>query len=98
VTEVVGDVRPAALGVALSPVPVVTLVLLLSSDRSLGRGSAFAFGWVMSALTVSLLVGTLGLLRTATVGAALGGLNPKDPARTAAASATIGQADLDPDD
>jgi hypothetical protein len=54
---------------------------MLSSDRARRQGPAFALGWV-------------GALRTAAMGAALAGLNPKNLALTAAASASIGRAGL----
>lgn len=148
-STVIGDLLPSALGVALSPVPIVAIVLLLSSDRARSQGISFAVGWVAALAVVSGLVGvlvsgattdddpapivallqslfglgflalaarqwrgrpgpgeeaptpawmasltSLSAIRTAALGAALAGLNPKNLALTAAASATIGQADL----
>lgn len=149
-TTVIGDLLPAALGVALSPVPIVAIVLMLSSERGRTQGPAFAVGWVLALLAVSTVIGALvgtatdgdepspvvavvqlmfGLLflalavkqwrgrpapgqqaeapswmasiptlttgRAVAIGAALAGLNPKNLALTAAASATIAQASLD---
>jgi hypothetical protein len=149
-TEVIGGLLPSALGVALSPVPIVAIILILGSERARSQGPAFAAGWVVALGSVSVLIGsvvgaatpgegpspvvavvdllfgallfllaakrwrsrpepgevadspawmtslgTMSTVRTASIGAALAALNPKNLALTAAASATIGQAGLD---
>lgn len=58
-STVVGDLLPSALGVALSPVPIIAIVLLLSSDRARSQGISFAVGWVLALTAVSALVGLL---------------------------------------
>ena len=43
---VIGAVLPQALGIALSPVPMVCIVLVLLSRQPIRAGSSFAVGWV----------------------------------------------------
>ncbi len=57
----IGEVLPAALGIALNPFPIIAIVLLLAAGSSRQRGAAFAFGWFvgLSALTaLALFVAT----------------------------------------
>lgn len=54
--EAIGDSLPSALAVALSPIPIIAVVLLLGSARARAAGSAFALGWMVALLAVSLLV------------------------------------------
>jgi hypothetical protein len=56
--EAIGDVLPLAIGVALSPVPIIAIVLLLATPRARVNGPAFGAGWVIG-LT---LVGTVTLV------------------------------------
>ncbi len=49
--EAIGDVLPLAIGVALSPVPIIAIVLMLGTPRARSNGPAFALGWV-AGLTV----------------------------------------------
>jgi threonine/homoserine/homoserine lactone efflux protein len=54
--DVVGDLLPAALAVALSPIPIVAVVIVLGAPRARAAGPAFALGWVAGLLAVSLAV------------------------------------------
>lgn len=56
--EAIGDILPLAIGVALSPVPIIAIVLMLGTPRARVNGPAFAVGW-LAGLTV---VGTIVLL------------------------------------
>jgi len=60
-----GNLLPAALGVALSPVPIIATVLMLMSGRPRRTAPAFAVGWavglVVVLVLVLLVVGTNGL-------------------------------------
>jgi hypothetical protein len=49
---VVGTVLPQAMAIALSPVPVVCIVLVLMSPRPVRAGLCFAAGWIC-ALTIA---------------------------------------------
>ena len=55
-TKVIVDFLPAALAAALSPVPVVGIVLVLGTRRPRSSGSAFALGWVAGLAVVSIVV------------------------------------------
>ncbi len=55
-TNVVGDLLPSALGVALSPVPIIAIVLVLGSPRARSQGTAFAVGWILGLVVVSVAV------------------------------------------
>jgi threonine/homoserine/homoserine lactone efflux protein len=54
--DTIGDLLPAALAVALSPIPIVAVVLVLGARRARTAGPAFALGWVAGLLTVSVAV------------------------------------------
>jgi threonine/homoserine/homoserine lactone efflux protein len=150
--QAIGSILPAAAAVALSPIPIVAIVLMLDSARARINGPAFALGWVAGLTVVSVVVvfvaagssdpdssaatgvngvqvaiGVLFLVMAARqwrkrpkdgespelpkwmatvdsispvkalgLGVALSALNPKNLALTAAASASIAQAGLDP--
>lgn len=63
--SVVGDILPYALGVAISPVPIIAVILMLFSARASANGPAFLGGWVVGLLAVSVIVlmlsGVLGM-------------------------------------
>lgn len=46
------DLLPAALGIALSPFPIVAVILMLFSARAKTNGIAFVAGWVAGLLVV----------------------------------------------
>jgi threonine/homoserine/homoserine lactone efflux protein len=52
----IGGLLPAALAVALSPIPIVAVVLVLDSPRAHRNGPAFALGWVAGLVVVSVVV------------------------------------------
>jgi threonine/homoserine/homoserine lactone efflux protein len=54
--EVIGDLLPSAVGVALSPVPIVAVILMLGTPRGHTNGPAFAVGWVVGLTAVTVLV------------------------------------------
>lgn len=53
---VLGDLLPTAIGVALSPVPIIAVVLMLATPRGRANGVAFAVGWVLGLVAVSVAV------------------------------------------
>jgi threonine/homoserine/homoserine lactone efflux protein len=63
VLRTVGEVLPAALAIALSPFPVIAIVLLLGSAHGRRNGVAFAFGWVVA---LSALMAAVVLLMNGT--------------------------------
>jgi threonine/homoserine/homoserine lactone efflux protein len=58
--QAIGDFLPAAVAVALSPIPIVAIVLVLGTRRAGLNGAMFALGWVAGLAVVSVVV-TLAL-------------------------------------
>jgi threonine/homoserine/homoserine lactone efflux protein len=58
-TQAIGDLLPAAVGVALSPVPIIAVILMLGTPKARSNGPAFAAGWVAGLVIVSVAVLTL---------------------------------------
>lgn len=58
IAQAIGDLLPSAVGVALSPVPIVAIVLVLGTRRARSTGTAFALGWI-GGLTVAVVLVTL---------------------------------------
>lgn len=52
----VGDLLPVAMAVALSPIPIIAVVVVLGSDRARVNGPALALGWVAGLVAVTALV------------------------------------------
>ena len=52
----IGDMLPFAIGVALSPVPIVAVILMLFSARARQNGPAFLGGWLAGVAGVVLMV------------------------------------------
>ena len=48
----IGEVLPLAIGVAISPVPIIAIILMLGTPRARSTGPAFAIGW-LAGLTVA---------------------------------------------
>jgi threonine/homoserine/homoserine lactone efflux protein len=44
---VIGDILPLALGVAISPIPIIAAILMLFSPRAAGTSSGFLAGWIL---------------------------------------------------
>jgi hypothetical protein len=77
-TEAIGNLLPSAVGVAISPVPIIAVILMLGTPKAKSTGTAFAAGWVAGLVIVSAIV----LLVTDTA---------SDPDSAAAASVNWGQ-------
>lgn len=54
--QAIGDLLPSAIGVALSPVPIIAVILMLGTPRARSNGPAFAVGWVLGLVIVSVVV------------------------------------------
>jgi threonine/homoserine/homoserine lactone efflux protein len=54
--QAIGDLLPSAVGVALSPVPIIAVILMLGTPRARSNGPAFAVGWVLGLVIVSVVV------------------------------------------
>lgn len=53
---VIGDILPQAIGVAISPVPIIAVILMLFSKRARSNGLAFLVGWVLALTIVGFVV------------------------------------------
>jgi threonine/homoserine/homoserine lactone efflux protein len=67
--DVVGQILSFAVGVAVSPVPIIAVVLMLTTDRGRVNGPAFVLGWIAGLA----LAGTAILLLAGQAGASDGG-------------------------
>jgi threonine/homoserine/homoserine lactone efflux protein len=56
VGQAIGDLLPSAVGVALSPVPIIAVILMLGTPRARSTGLAFAIGWIVGLVVVSVIV------------------------------------------
>ena len=50
--QVIGDLLPLAVGVAVSPVPIIAVILMLLSPRAGGTSVGFLAGWVAGVVWV----------------------------------------------
>lgn len=55
-TDALLNMLPAAIGVAISPVPIASVFLMLMSERAVRNGTAFVFGWMLALAVVTLVV------------------------------------------
>lgn len=56
--QIVGDVLPLALGIAISPIPIIATILMLLSPRARSTSLGFLVGW-LSGIIVAVVVFTL---------------------------------------
>jgi threonine/homoserine/homoserine lactone efflux protein len=54
--KAIGDILPLAIGVAISPVPIIAIVLMLGTPRARGNGLAFAIGWLVGLTSVGAIM------------------------------------------
>ena len=54
--EAIGEILPLALGVAISPVPIIAVILMLLSPRAGASSTAFTAGWVLGVAVVVTVV------------------------------------------
>jgi Sap, sulfolipid-1-addressing protein len=54
--EAIGDMLPAAVGVAISPLPIIAVVLILVSPRGKGNGLAYLTGHVVGVLATGAIL------------------------------------------
>lgn len=52
----ISEVLTFAIGVAISPVPIIAVILMLFSDRARVNGPAFLLGWIVALAAVSTVV------------------------------------------
>jgi hypothetical protein len=65
----IGQILPMAVGVAISPLPIVAVVLMLVTPRARTNGPAFVIGWVFGLA----IVGAIGLIVAGPTDASSGG-------------------------
>ena len=56
--SVIGDILPLALGVAISPIPIIAAILMLLSPKAKGTSVGFMLGWVLG-IVIAVIVFTL---------------------------------------
>jgi hypothetical protein len=56
VGEAIGQVLPLAIGVALSPIPIIAIILMLVTPRARANGPAFVVGWLLGLALVGVVV------------------------------------------
>jgi hypothetical protein len=61
VGQAIGDSLPLALGVAISPIPIIAIILMLLSERSGPNSASFLIGWVIGiSVALSIVVAVAG--------------------------------------
>jgi threonine/homoserine/homoserine lactone efflux protein len=53
--QVIGDLLPLALGVAISPVPIIAVILMLLAPKAGGTSAGFLLGWVAGILIATVV-------------------------------------------
>ncbi|GAA1858318.1 GAP family protein [Microbacterium koreense] len=56
--SVIGDILPLALGVAISPIPIIAAILMLLSPKARVTGVGFLLGWVLG-IVIAVTIFTL---------------------------------------
>jgi threonine/homoserine/homoserine lactone efflux protein len=74
VGEAIGAVLGNAIGVAISPVPIIAVILMLFSASALRNGSAFVVGWLLGLVVVLVVVIALGGLGSEDSDSVVGGV------------------------
>ena len=57
-TEVIGEILPLAVGIAISPIPIIAAILMLLSPRAKSTSVGFLTGWV-AGIVVAIVLFTL---------------------------------------
>jgi hypothetical protein len=56
--SVIGDILPLAVGIAISPIPIITAILMLLSPHAKGTSVGFLIGWT-AGIIVAIVLFTL---------------------------------------
>jgi hypothetical protein len=56
---VIGDILPLAVGVAISPIPIIAAILMLFSPRAAGTSTGYLVGWILGIIAVTALLTAL---------------------------------------
>ena len=62
--EAIGQMLPTAVGVAISPLPIVAVVLMLVTPRGKVNGMAFVIGWIIGLTLVGAIVLAAAIAQT----------------------------------
>ena len=62
--QTIGQILPFAVGIAISPMPIIAIILMLITPKARANGLAFVAGWVLGLL----IVGAVFLVVAATAG------------------------------
>jgi threonine/homoserine/homoserine lactone efflux protein len=54
--EVIGDLLPLAVGIAISPIPIIAVILMLLSRNAVKNSLGFLIGWIASLVIVTVVV------------------------------------------
>ena len=54
------DMLPSAIGVAISPVPIIAVIVMLMSKKAIVNGMAFVVGWMAALFILGLIVLSIG--------------------------------------
>src|SRR5205823_4030168 len=54
--QAIGQILPLAVGVAISPVPIIGVVLMLVTPRARANGLSFVLGWLLGLSLVGAIV------------------------------------------
>ena len=54
--DAIGQSLPMAVGVALSPIPIIAVILMLVTPRARSNGPAFIVGWLLGLAVIGVLV------------------------------------------
>ncbi len=55
-SQAIGGLLPSAIGVMLSPIPIIAVILMLGTPRARRNGVSFAIGWLVGLVTVCVVV------------------------------------------
>jgi len=66
--NLIGDILPLAVGVAISPLAIITVILMLASKRAKSNSLLFVIGWILGLV----VVGSIGLFAAETQDLSLG--------------------------
>jgi Sap, sulfolipid-1-addressing protein len=62
---VIGDVLPLAIGIAISPIPIIAAILMLFSARATSTSTGFLLGWILGIVVATAVFTALaGTLKT----------------------------------
>jgi len=56
VGSAIGEMLPLAIGIAISPLPIIAIILILTTPKARGNGLAFLGGWLLGLTVVATIV------------------------------------------